>query len=145
MAARIQKELKDLSAKEIWSIEAEDLYKWDVVFHGPTACQSPYEGGSWVVQISFPSDYPWKPPKVKFTTKIFHPNISDKGEVCDKSFAEGWVPKNTIGSTIIPFIETLLLDLDPGNPMNPAASELLVNDQKAFNKKAIEWTKKYAS
>ena len=145
MTARISKELKDLEGKKRWVIIADDIYHWNVVFVGPEACQSPYEGGRWTVEITFPPEYPWKPPKVKFITKIFHPNISDTGEVCDKTFSDGWVPKNTVASSIFPFVETLLLETDPTNPMNPKAAELLINNAKAFIKEAASWTKKYAS
>lgn len=144
MAARISKELKDLLAKESWDIEAKDIYRWDVVFRGPEACRSPYEDGRWLVEISFPPDYPWKAPKVKFITKIFHPNISASGEVCDKSFSENWTAKNTVASSIFPFIETLLLEPDHSNPINSKAAELLLKDPDAFHHEAALWTKKYA-
>lgn len=147
MAVRIQSELKKVQDAGLWEVElenGEDLFKWNVVFQGPTACDSPYEDGTFLVKILFPADYPWKPPQVFFSTKILHPNISKKGEVCTKSFSEGWVPKNTILSTVIPFIQTLLLEPDSGNPMDPEAAELLTSDPSLFKKKAREWTKKYA-
>jgi len=146
MAARIQAELKGLLKGDTWSIELEkdNLFKWNVVFHGPVAVESPYEGGTWLVEITFPSDYPWKPPKVRFSTKIFHPNVSEKGEVCDKSYSDGWVPKSTIAAAVIPFIENLLAEPDSENAMNARASELLSRDPKAFKVKAKEWTEKYA-
>jgi len=145
MAARIQTELRGLSKDDAWSIDldGDNLFKWSVVFHGPVG--SPYEGGTWLVEINFPSDYPWKPPKIRFSTKIFHPNVSEKGEVCDKAYSEGWVPKSTIAAAVIPFIENLLAEPDSGGTMNAQASKMLSEDPKAFNIKAKEWTENYAS
>ena len=47
---------------------------------GPS--ESPYEGGVFFLNIHFPTDYPFKPPKVAFTTKIYHPNINSNGSIC---------------------------------------------------------------
>ncbi len=78
------KELKDLSKgisneKKELVIEAkmcggDDLMHWKGKIFGPK--ETCYEGGTFIVDIQIPSDYPFKPPKMKFDTKIWHPNIS---------------------------------------------------------------------
>lgn len=48
--------------------------------HGPA--QSPYEGGIFRLELFLPEDYPMTPPKIRFLTKIYHPNIDKLGRIC---------------------------------------------------------------
>ncbi|XP_020524389.1 uncharacterized protein LOC18436642 isoform X3 [Amborella trichopoda] len=57
---------------------------------------SPYAGGVFLVNIHFPPDYPFKPPKVAFRTKVFHPNINSNGNICLDILKEQWSPALTI-------------------------------------------------
>lgn len=53
----------------------------------------PYEKGAFRIEITFPADYPFKPPKIIFKTKIYHPNIDEKGQVCLPIInPENWKP-----------------------------------------------------
>ena len=67
-----------------------DMMKWTAMIMGPE--NSPYDGGVFNVELDFPSEYPFKPPKLKFTTKIYHPNIKSTGEICMEAINEGWSP-----------------------------------------------------
>lgn len=138
MAARLNKELKDACEKG-WDIEPSDnLRQWDVLFQGPQACGSPYEEGRWIVRITFPLEYPFKPPVVVFSSKIFHPNVTEKGEVCTKTIEDDWSPKKTLLNTVLPYIESLLSAPDLSNPMNAEAAALFQNDRKAFEKRVTK-------
>lgn len=54
---------------------------------------APYNKGAFRIEITFPAEYPFKPPKICFKTKIYHPNIDEKGQVCLPIIsAENWKP-----------------------------------------------------
>ena len=57
---------------------------------------SPYSGGVFFVMIHFPPDYPFKPPKVQFQTKVYHPNVNSQGSICLDILKEQWSPALTI-------------------------------------------------
>jgi hypothetical protein len=61
---------------------------------GPS--DSPYSGGVFFLAIHFPTDYPFKPPKVNFTTRIYHPNINSNGSICLDILRDQWSPALTI-------------------------------------------------
>lgn len=73
---------------------AEDMFHWQATIIGPN--DSPYAGGVFLVSIHFPPDYPFKPPKVAFRTRVFHPNINSNGNICLDILKEQWSPALTI-------------------------------------------------
>lgn len=95
---RIQRELKDLSTDPPANCSAgpqgEDLFHWQATILGPD--DSPYSGGVYFLDIHFPSDYPFKPPKVSFTTRIYHCNINSNGGICLDILKDQWSPALTI-------------------------------------------------
>lgn len=54
----------------------DDLSHLEGRFEGPP--DTPYEGGKYCVDIRIPTDYPFRPPLMKFVTKIWHPNVSSQ-------------------------------------------------------------------
>jgi len=66
---------------------------------------SPYSGGVFFLAIHFPTDYPFKPPKVNFTTRIYHPNINSNGSICLDILRDQWSPALTISKGELPRIK----------------------------------------
>ncbi|KAJ9679706.1 hypothetical protein PVL29_021582 [Vitis rotundifolia] len=108
---RILKELKDLQKDPPTSCSAgpvaEDMFHWQATIMGPP--DSPYAGGVFLVTIHFPPDYPFKPPKVAFRTKVFHPNINSNGSICLDILKEQWSPALTISKVLVYHLHFLTL------------------------------------
>ncbi|CAI5780449.1 ubiquitin-conjugating enzyme E2 D2 isoform X2 [Podarcis lilfordi] len=95
---RIHKELNDLARDPPAQCSAgpvgDDMFHWQATIMGPN--DSPYQGGVFFLTIHFPTDYPFKPPKVAFTTRIYHPNINSNGSICLDILRSQWSPALTI-------------------------------------------------
>ncbi|KVI10301.1 Ubiquitin-conjugating enzyme, active site-containing protein [Cynara cardunculus var. scolymus] len=131
---RIQKELKDLQKDPPASCSAATIM-------GPS--ESPFAGGVFLVSINFPPDYPFKPPKVSFRTKVFHPNINSNGSICLDILKEQWSPALTISKVLLS-ICSLLTDPNPDDPLVPEIAHMYKNDRAKYEATARAWTQKYA-
>ncbi|KAK6090642.1 hypothetical protein P3W45_000365 [Vairimorpha bombi] len=117
-----------------------ELDKWNAFILGPPG--SPYEGGLFELEITFPPDYPFKPPKVYFNTKIFHCNIFNR-EICLDILKNEWSPALTIDKVLLSLI-ALLQDPNPDDPLYKDAADLYKQNRTEFNRKAREWTRLHA-
>ncbi|KAJ7994084.1 hypothetical protein DPEC_G00262260 [Dallia pectoralis] len=84
-ALLLRKQLAELNKNPVEGFSAgliddDDIYKWEVVIIGPQ--DTLFEGGFFKAYLTFPYDYPLRPPKMKFISEIWHPNVSKNGEVC---------------------------------------------------------------
>ncbi|XP_008525503.1 ubiquitin-conjugating enzyme E2 D4 isoform X1 [Equus przewalskii] len=142
---RIQKELTDLQRDPPAQCSAgpvgDDLFHWQATIMGPN--DSPYQGGVFFLTIHFPTDYPFKPPKVAFTTKIYHPNINSNGSICLDILRSQWSPALTVSKVLLS-ICSLLCDPNPDDPLVPEIAHTYKADREKYNRLAREWTQKYA-
>lgn len=142
---RIQKELADLQRDPPANCSAgpigDDMFKWEGVIMGPS--DSPYQGGVFKLEILFPVDYPFKPPKLQFTTKIYHPNINPAGLICLDILKQQWSPALTISKVLLS-ITSLLTDPNPDDPFVPEIAQLYKANKAAYEVKAREFTLRYA-
>ncbi|KAF7354283.1 Fecal droplet protein [Mycena venus] len=104
--------------------------------------ESPYAGGVFFLSISFPVDYPFKPPKVSFTTKIYHPGINANGTISLGILREQWAPGLTISKVLLS-IYLMLTDPNPDDPLVPDIAHLYKTDRSRYEATAREWTRKY--
>lgn len=119
----------------------DDMFHWQATIMGPD--ESPYAGGVFFLDIHFPADYPFKPPKVHFTTRIYHCNINSNGGICLDILKDQWSPALTISKVLLS-ICSLLTDPNPDDPLVPDIAQLLKTDRARHDSTAREWTSKYA-
>merc|ERR1712129_202857 len=104
--------------------------------------KAPYNKGAFLIDLEFPNEYPFKPPKVTFKTLIYHPNIDEKGQVCLPIVsAEHWKPATKI-EQVIQSLVGLVNDPEPDHPLRADLAEEFTKDKKKFFKNAEEFTKK---
>ncbi|MCI4394405.1 hypothetical protein PGIGA_G00168220 [Pangasianodon gigas] len=122
-------------------IDDNDLYRWEVLIIGPP--DTLYEGGVFKAHLTFPKDYPLRPPKMKFITEIWHPNVDKNGDVCisilhepgeDKygyeKPEERWLPIHTVETIMISVI-SMLADPNGDSPANVDAAKEWREDRHA--------------
>jgi len=147
---RIKKELRDCAqgAKGDAGLSAAvvneaDLLHWKGHIKGPVG--TPYEGGEFTIDIILPSDYPFVPPKMKFDTKIWHPNISsESGAICLDILKNEWSPALTIRTALIS-LQALMSAPEPDDPQDAVVAKQYKSDIKQFQATAKYWTETYAA
>jgi len=143
---RLQKELTDLqqSPMKVFrdiQVDEQNILLWQglIVPENP-----PYNKGAFRVEISFPPEYPFKPPKIMFRTKIYHPNVDEHGRVClSMILPDHWKPA-TRTEQVIHALVTLVNEPEPDHPLRNDLAEEYTRDRKRFMKNAEEFTKRHA-
>tara|TARA_Y200000002_G_C22684255_1_gene665345 strand:+ start:3636 stop:4079 length:444 start_codon:yes stop_codon:yes gene_type:complete len=143
---RIKRELDELSDDPPSNCSAgpvnDDLFHWKATLIGPD--DSPYSGGLYFLNINFPADYPFKPPKIVFENRIYHCNINSNGSICLDILKDNWSPALTISKVLLS-ISSLLTDPNPDDPLVPDIARLLKDNKEEHDKNAKNWTTLYAT
>ncbi|KAF2669423.1 putative ubiquitin conjugating enzyme [Microthyrium microscopicum] len=140
-AKRINKEIleakKDTDSKIEIEVLRDDLNNLRGRFPGPP--DTPYEGGIYSVEIKIPSEYPFRPPKMKFETKVWHPNVSSvTGAICLDTLSSGWSPVLTVKSALM-MLQSLLASPEPKDPQDAEVASMMIKHPKEFEHRAREW------
>ncbi|CAM9466794.1 unnamed protein product [Ascophyllum nodosum] len=121
----------------------DNLRYFNVVITGPE--QSPYENGSFKLELFLPSDYPMAPPKVRFLTKIYHPNIDKLGRICLDILKDKWSPALQIRTVLLSIQASALLSApNPDDPLANDVAEIWKTNEAQALQTAREWTRRLA-
>ncbi|XP_046379201.1 ubiquitin-conjugating enzyme E2 G1-like [Haliotis cracherodii] len=153
----LRKQLAELNRNAVEGFSAgliddNDIYKWEVVIYGPP--DTVFEGGFFKAHLLFPKEYPHRPPKMKFVSEIWHPNIDKEGNVCisilhepgdDKygyeKASERWLPVHTVETILISVI-SMLADPNDESPANVDAAKDWREEPEVFRKKVARCVRK---
>jgi ubiquitin-protein ligase len=142
---RITHEIKEINECPVINCSAgpvkDDIMKWRGTIFGPA--DTPYAGGVFNLNIEFTEEYPFKPPKIVFLTKIYHCNINENGSICLDILNKNWSPALTISNVLIS-ICSLLAEPNPNDPLVPYIAEQFTKNKKLHDIQAREYTIKYA-
>lgn len=146
---RIKKELTDIAEDTkdhqnmVYSVSPDEnnIFLWKGFVFGPVG--SPYQNGVFQITIDFPANYPFKPPKVYFNTKVYHPNISMSGAICLDILKDKWSPALSISKLLLSII-SLLTDPNPNDPLAPDVARVYRTNRSLFDQTARSWTYQFA-
>lgn len=117
------------------------LYHWAATIMGPD--DSPFQDGVFCLNIQLPADYPFKPPRIRFLTPIYHPNINANGAISLDILQDYWTPALTIIKTLLS-IRSFLTEANPDDPLAPDVAYIYKTDWARYSDTVREWTRMYA-
>nr|KJB50909.1 hypothetical protein B456_008G209500 [Gossypium raimondii] len=152
--ARVQKELQECSREKDSSgirvsPKSDNLARLTGIIPGPLG--TPYEGGSFEIDITLPvigfyfaDGYPFEPPKMKFVTKVWHPNISSQsGAICLDILKDQWSPALTLKTALLS-VQALLSAPEPDDPQDAVVAQQYLREYQTFVGTARYWTESFA-
>lgn len=147
---RIQREMNEVQKsdevqKNLISIELINGSLVDLRGRISGPPDTPYEGGIFLLDIKIPETYPFNPPKVKFITRVWHPNISSAtGAICLDILKDQWAAAMTI-RTVLLSLQALLAAAEPDDPQDAVVAKQYKDNIDMFKKTAKHWTEVYAN
>lgn len=123
------------------AMEDEKISEIHVKMAGPDG--TPYQGGIFRVKLVLSYDFPQSPPRGFFQTKIYHPNVSTKGEICVNTLKRDWTADVSIVH-ILQVIRCLLIVPFPESSLNDEAGKLFMESYTEYAERARLWTRVHA-
>jgi ubiquitin-conjugating enzyme (huntingtin interacting protein 2) len=144
---RIQKELREIE-KDTASgvtVQMKDNNLQRLTGYVPGPKDTPYEGGLFVVDIDMDNQYPFVPPKMRFVTKVWHPNVSSQnGAICLDILKDQWSPALTLKTALLS-LQALLSSPEPDDPQDAVVAKQYISDRQTFRNTAKYWTDAFAN
>lgn len=146
--ARVQKELqecnRDFEVSGIKVAPKSEANLTQLLGTIPGPLGTPYEGGTFKIDITLPEGYPFEPPKMRFATKVWHPNISSQsGAICLDILKDQWSPALTLKTALLS-IQALLSAPEPDDPQDAVVAQQYLREYQTFVGTARYWTEAFA-
>jgi len=119
-------------------INQEDVLDIQADITGPY--DTPYHDGVFRVKLIIPNEFPQVPPKGFFLTKVFHPNVSSKGEICVNTLKKDWNPKQWSLVHVFQVVRCLMIIPFPESSLNEEAGRLFQENYQEYFKLAKIYT-----
>ncbi|GBF88649.1 ubiquitin-conjugating enzyme E2 [Raphidocelis subcapitata] len=137
---RIQKELREIGNDKASGVTVEvvndNLQRLIGSVPGPK--DTPYDGGLFKVDIQLDEQYPFAPPKMRFTTRVWHPNVSSaSGAICLDILKDQWSPALTLKTALLS-LQALLSSPQPDDPQDAVVAKQYLSDFETY------WTEAFA-
>ncbi|XP_039491912.1 ubiquitin-conjugating enzyme E2 4 [Drosophila santomea] len=140
---RLDRDVNRLLASGYRTTVDDNMANLDVCLEGPLG--SAYEGGVWTVNVAMPQEYPLKAPRIRFVTKILHPNIEFiTGLVCMNVLKQAWSSSYDLVNIFETFLPQLLRHPNPHDSLNHRAAAIMKHSEKLFREHVILCMKTYA-
>jgi ubiquitin-conjugating enzyme (huntingtin interacting protein 2) len=111
-------------------------------FPGPR--DTPYDGGVFRVDIELDDQYPFVPPRMRFATRVWHPNVSSaSGAICLDILKDQWSPALTLKTAMLS-LQSLLASPAPDDPQDAVVARQFLSDRDTFDRTARYWTQTFA-
>ena len=138
---KLEKEIQNKQLVGFVVVPDEESLAWNVIMEGPQ--DSVYAEASYQLRLEFPGDYPFKPPRVNFKTKVWNPSISETGEIC-LNLLKQWKPSLYV-SDLLRNLRSLLQEPSPDGAVNTKAAAEYKNDKEKFAQTVKHWKELYAT
>jgi ubiquitin-conjugating enzyme E2 T len=145
--SRIKKELEMLATDpgpgiSAWPVDDSNMMRLEAQIQGPQ--ESPYQEGLYTLSLDIPDRYPFEPPRVRFLTPIYHPNIDSEGRICLDTLKMqphgSWSPSVNI-NTLLLTIRVLMSNPNADDGLVPDITEEYKRDVSLWRRKALEHTR----
>ncbi|TFK97817.1 ubiquitin-conjugating enzyme [Pterulicium gracile] len=157
----LRRQLQELTKNPVQGFSAglvddDNMFEWEILIIGPA--DTLYEGGFLKARLSFPPEFPLLPPKLKFSTPMWHPNVYADGVLCIsilhapgedqygfEEAGERWLPVHTVESILMSVISLLSSDRpNTDSPANVDAAKEVRTDFATYKKKVRQLVRRSA-